>query len=176
MESQMVITVISPANPDLIGRLIQIIHEHNSRICNSYMSSFGQDYGWQMLIAGTWDSLAKLETDLPILGKQHDMLIQFKRTQTMHHRGEHCRYSAQIIAAEKPGIMTNFFQFLTREKLGLEEFYTDQYRSFGFDTIMFSFNAVIYVPVHESIAQLRERFLIFCDQHNYDGAIEPLKA
>jgi len=175
MDTHMIITVISPAKPSIVALLTQIIHEHNGRICDSHMASFGEDYGWQLQVAGKWDSLAKLETDLPDIAEKNDLMIQFKRTQPSQPRKALTRYSAQIISSDKLGIMANFFQFLTREKLGLEECYTDHYHPYGLDTPMFSLNAIVHIPIDESIAQLRERFTVFCDEQNFDGALEPIK-
>jgi glycine cleavage system transcriptional repressor len=41
---------------------------------------------------------------------------------------------------------------------------------------MFSVQMVVHIPSKIHVAALREEFMDFCDQHNLDAILEPMKS
>ena len=52
---------------------------------------------------------------------------------------------------------------------------TDTYNAAHTGTQMFAANLIITIKPEQSLSQLREEFLLFCDDLNLDATIEPFK-
>src|SRR4051812_41498468 len=78
-ENQIVITAIGRDHPGLVNQLSKVIHDLNCNIVDSRLSVLGGSFAVIMVIAGSWDMIAKLENILKTTAKEIELTLQ------LHH-------------------------------------------------------------------------------------------
>jgi glycine cleavage system transcriptional repressor len=84
-------------------------------------------------------------------------------------------YAVEVIAVEQIGIVHQIAQFFSRRDINIEDMYSGNYAAAHTGTPMFSLHMTISIPTNISIAGMRSDFMDFCDQHNLDAIMEPVK-
>lgn len=170
-----VISALGDDRPGIINRITDPISAAGCNINDSRMTILGGEFAVLMLVEGPWNTIAKLEEQIPALAQRLDLTITTKRTEPRRDDGKLLPYAVNVIALDHPGIVNQLAGFFSSRDINIHELYTDSYRAAHTGTQMFSANMVIHLPASVSIAQLREDFLDFCDQLNLDAVMEPYK-
>jgi glycine cleavage system transcriptional repressor len=132
----------------------------------------GLDYTAVVHVTGNWSGIAKMEAGLPILAKQYQIDFLCKRTQYEKTDEQFLPYTIQIFSLDQPGIIYEISDFLETQDIRVERWKTTSYLTIN-DTPVFSMKTVINFPASSNIADFRENFLMFCDELNLDGTLEP---
>lgn len=171
----LVISVLGHDQPTLLNELIKSIANCGCNIMDSRVRILGIELTATMLISGTWNEIAKLEACLPALAAKLDLSIQMRRTESRVFQDKFLPYNIYISTIDSPGIIYKITQFFTTERININELYTDAYLAPYTNAPMVTITMSINVPVQMLIADLRERFMLFCDDHNLDVIMEPQK-
>jgi glycine cleavage system transcriptional repressor len=78
---------------------------------------------------------------------------------------------AQLIGVDSPGTASAVMQFFLAQEIPIEALRSETISMNN--TPMTTITVAINIPVTMSIADLRDQFLILCDEMNIDGNIEP---
>ncbi|MFU8797216.1 MAG: glycine cleavage system protein R [Gammaproteobacteria bacterium] len=171
----LVIIVLGTLHPNSVHELIKAISQPGCNIVDSRISTLGQEFAANFLVAGNWDAIAKLETSLPLLEKKLDIHLLQRRTDLPLAEPKFLPYSIYITALDNPGIIRKITQYLNNEKLSINGLYTSSYIAPHTQAPMITLTISISIPMANHIADLRERFMLFCDDHNLDVIMEPQK-
>lgn len=175
MKQHLVITAITEIPNSLPLTLTKIAHDTQAQFTDCRISTVGQHSTLHALMSGTWDVIAKLESQLNLFAKKLNAPILFFRTQPRMPAGEHLSYLLQTVSTENSNIPFQICEFLKAQDIIIHEFYTGTFTSQVTGTAMMSVVASIAIPVKFSISELRDQFLLLCENLNIDGAIEPEK-
>ena len=176
MNNYLVVTALGENRIALVGELTGAVLESKCSVVDSRMTTLGQSFGVIMLIAGSWNTLAKLELQLEKLATSHDLLINVQRTQRPPPREDVLPYAVEVIALDQPGIVYRLADFFATRNICIEDLANRSYRANHTDAPMNVVNLIIGIPSDVHIAMLREEFMDFCDQFNWDAVLEPVKA
>ena len=124
-------------------------------------------------ISGSWSTIAKLEASLPTLAKQHNFTVQIKRTNPRPETSA-LPYQAQIVAKDRPGILNDLALFFSQQGIAIDKMESETYLAKN-NTAMTNIQFVVEIPAKQQIANVRERFMIYCEDRNLDAVIEPHK-
>jgi glycine cleavage system transcriptional repressor len=171
----LIIIVLGGLRAGSINELIKAISHYGCNIVDSRISTLGQEFAANLLITGTWNAIAKLEASLPLLEKKLELSILQRRTDLPEPEPELLPYSIYITALDIQGIIYKITQFLTTEKLAINGLYTTSYIAPYTQAPMITLTISVSIPMAAHIADLRERFMLFCDDHNLDVIMEPQK-
>ena len=175
MQHYLVVIALGNREPQTLGELSKIAAHSGCSIVNSHMNRLGKASAITLMLTGTWSAIAKLETALPILAKKLDLTTIVKRTEDMETVEGVMPYQAQVIGMDVAGVVHKIIDFFHNNAVSIEEMDTDTYTPAHTTTAMFSFTAMVTIPAKVHIAGLRERFMLFCEDHNLDAILEPLK-
>lgn len=170
-----VITALGEDKPGIVKTLSKAIHDLECNIVDSRMSVLGGHFAVISLVSGQWNKLAKLENQLPELSKQLDMTIVSKHTARRSHSSPLVPYQVEVVSIDHPGIVHNLTSFFYNRDINVENMNTSTYSAAHTGTQMFAVDMTINITPTQSIAQLKEDFLDFCDELNLDAHIEPCK-
>jgi len=173
-QQYIVITAQCSIQPSLVGELAKLAASSGCSIINSRMDTLGREFVMMMLLSGSWDAVAKVESGLQLLEKRLDMRVMSRRTQMRERTEDLLPYSVQVVALDRAGIIQKMTEFFDGQGIFIEEMYSDTYNT-ATQTVMFSLTISINIPASCHLASVRERFLLFCDDHNLDAIIEPIK-
>ncbi len=171
----LVVTAIGADRPGIINDLSRVVLEQKGNILDSRMTVLGGEFAVLLLVSGKWDTIARLEANLPKLQDKLALTVQTKRTSDRPVKVEYLPYHVEVISIDHPGIVHQVADFFSSRKINVEEMSTNSHPAPHTGTPMFILNMVLGVPQHHSITQLRENFLDFCDSNSLDGLLEPIK-
>lgn len=158
-----------------IDQLIGLIAKTQCYIEESRLSALGADFAGILRVAGNWSAIAKLETAILNIGEDAQIVIELKRTQLTKLEGDFLPYLVQVVALDTPDLVYEIITFYSVQNIQIIDLQTDPFKTHHAETTMLTISLRLNIPAHLSIADLRERFMILCDELNVDGVMEPEK-
>lgn len=171
----LVISALGQDAPGIVRNLTRPITELGGNILDSRMTILGGEFAILMMVEGSWDTIAKLEAQLPGLQEKLALTILSRRTTSQSQEANTLPYAINVIALDHPGIVSQLAEFFSNRHINIQDLHTDSYHAAHTGTPMFTVNMTVNIPATVSIARLREEFLDFCDSINLDGLFEPSK-
>lgn len=175
MNNHLVITVLAPDQPGITNELSSLAASHQCNIQDSRMGVFGSEFALIMMLTGSWDSIAKFENSLKQLESKKDYLIQYKRTEINQVKQNLMPYNVEVVALDSPGIIKDITDFFANQLINIENLVTETYKAPHTAAQMIMISMTVNISFDIQIADLREQFMIFCDELNLDATIEPIK-
>jgi len=175
MQNYLVVSALGADRPGIANDLSTIASEHNCNIVDSRMAVLGGEFAVIMMIAGSWSAIAKFEGAMVGLEQKHNLLTMLKRTEMPKNKSNLMPYEVQVVALDTPGIIKDISTFFSEQSINIENLQTDTYKAPHTAAPMLVINMTVNISVNMHIADLRERFTIFCDDLNLDATMEPMK-
>ena len=175
VKNYLVISALGEDRPGIVNEFTRLIRECGCRIADGRMTVLGSEFAVILLVYGNWNTLAKLEVQLKRLEQSLGMTITTRRTQDRKRSGDVLPYAVEVVGIDQPGIVYSLANFFFSRSINLEDVIARSYNAPHTGTPMFSVNIVIGVPADMHIAMLREEFMDFCDQLNFDAVMEPVR-
>ena len=176
MSKQLVITAVGDDRPGIVNDLTKHILESGCNVADSRMTILGGEFALILLLTGNWNAIAKIEEILPKLADSLGLSIIVKRTEPRAPKGNLLNYHVDALAMDQPGLTHKVTEFFSSRSINIESLNTDSYNAAHTGTQMFSINITVNIPAEQSISQIREQYMDFCDSMNMDGMIEPARS
>lgn len=176
MENLLVITALGEDRPGLIDSLSKAVSDAGCSIVDSRMTVLGGEFAIIKLVSGRWNSLAKLEGQLPPLARELGLELHLKRTTPTRQPGDLLPYAVDVVSLDQPGIVHQLAHFFSQREINIRDMATNRYNAAHTGTPMFSVHMTLDIPARLHVAVVREEFLDFCDQLNLDAIFEPIKS
>ena len=173
MEQLIVISALGTDRPGIVEALSRAVLEHKGNILDSRMTVLGGEFAVLMLISGSNDTLDQLEADQQTLTGELDLLITLKRTRQRDTRPSSLPYEVEVVAMDNPGIVHEIANFFSSRNINIDDLHTGTYAAPHTGTPMFSLHLVLSMNAEQSVAQLRDAFLDFCEARNLDATMSP---
>lgn len=176
MNNYLVITALGSDRPGIVNELANYITDHECNIEDSRMTVMGGEFAVMLMVSGNWNTIAKLQDHMPSLEQQLGMTIVTKNTESRHATGKILPYVAEVISIDHQGIVKNLANYFSTRNINIEEMTTNCYAAAHTGTPMFAVHMEIGIPANQSVSELRESFMDFCDNLNLDAVLEPMKS
>jgi len=176
MSKHLVITAVGDDRPGIVNDLTKHILECGCNVADSRMSILGGEFALILMLTGNWNSIAKIEESLPRLSSSLGLTTTVKRTEPRAQKGNLLNYHVDALAMDQPGLAHKVTEFFSSRSINIECLNTDSYNAAHTGTAMFSINMTVNIPAEQSISQIREQYMDFCDAMNMDGMIEPARS
>jgi len=170
--NHLVISCIGTDKPGIVNELAKTCADHHCNIIDSRMTVLGGEFAIIMMISGSWDCIAKLESALPSVSDKLGLTTTTKHT-SPRKAALSFAYTVNVVALDNPGIVHEIAQFFSSQQINIDDLATGTYSAPHTGTQMFNLNMLIQIPSDSHIATLREEFMDFCDDRNLDAVIEP---
>ncbi len=175
MKNFFVISILGSAKPDLADQIFKVVTDSGCSVEDGRMSHLGSELALFVMPSGTWDAIAKIETNIPKLEKKLKVKISFARTEARQSGTASMPYAIEVVSVNRVGLVYDISRFFSSRDIVVEDMYTGTYLAMHTRTEMFSLQLTISIPTEISIASLRGDFMEFCDQLNIDSIMEPVK-
>jgi glycine cleavage system transcriptional repressor len=175
MLKHLVITAVGDDRPGIVNGLTKHILECGCNIADSRMTILGGEFALILLLTGNWNSVAKIEESLPKLSDSLGLNITIKRTEPRPQQGNLLNYHVDALAIDQPGLVHKVTEFFSSRHINIESLNSDSYHAAHTGTPMFSITMTVNIPADQSISQIRELYMDFCDSMNIDGMMEPVR-
>jgi len=175
MDNYLLISALGKPDAALLEQFTRAIKEGGGRIIESRMCALGNEFSILMLLTGSWDAIAKIEDMLPRLESKLSMSIRTKRTETSKETGNLMPYAIDVVSIDNAGIVHDIVDFFAVNKISIQDIHANTYKAVNTGAPMMSLHMTINIPAGKSIAAVRTDFMDFCDNHNLDAIMEPVK-
>lgn len=175
MSQLIVISAVGPDRTGVVHDLTQVVMKNDGNILESRMTALGSEFAMLLLVSGHWHTISKMEQALDAFAAEQDLKLTIRTTKSRADKTDRLPYACDLICMDQEGIVFNVSGFFSARNIEIAELSTRSYPAAHTGTAMFSIQANIGVPAKQSIAQLREEFMQFCDHMNIDGILEPIK-
>ena len=176
MSQLIVISAVGTDRTGVVEDLSKVILACDGNIEESRMTTLGAEFAMLLLVSGNWATLNKLEQGLEKLGKDKDLSISIRKTDSKMASGDRMPYAVDIVSLDQQGIVFNLASFFAARDIEIADVATRKYAAAHTGSPMFAVQMAINVPSEVHIAQLREEFLEICDRLNLDAILEPVKS
>lgn len=175
MLQHLVLTALGSYTPQLAEQFSKALTDSGCSITDSRMTMLGNNFAMITMLAGNWDSIAKLEDMLPKLEERLDIAIHSKRTELFKPSTGLMPYAIDAVCSNRVSVVYELAKFFASNNIQIQEIYTSSYRASHTGSPMYSVHITVHIPTENSIASLRGDFMEFCDQLNLDAIMEPVK-
>ncbi len=175
MQNLVAISAMGANRPGLVEPIVRAIRECGCTIAESRMAVMGDRFTLMLLLSGTWDAIAKIESLVVRLQQDLGVTMTAQRASPRAPAPNLMPYAIEVIAVDQIGVVHQIAQFFARREINIEDMYSGNYAAAHTGTPMFSLHMTISIPTDLSIAAMRSDFMDFCDQLNLDAIMEPVK-
>ncbi len=169
----MLISVLTEDKPGILHKIIDLVTQFQCSIEKCRLVTLGSEANISLLLSASWSVLAKLETQLPSIENQNGFTIIKKRTEPRHYPESNLLpYSVELISIERENLIKDISEFFSDQNIHIYEFSNNPYQSHT-GAKMISLRMRVYIPAAYQISDIRENFLLLCEELNIDAIIEP---
>lgn len=174
----MLLLQFSCEDPTSLIDLVALISDHQCTVTKAQYDTQPACRFGSLLISGAWNHLAKLESAIHQLPTAENTLYHLQRLPSAadppaQDMAPYWFSLNGILASSSLLILLQLFA-----ELGIH-IYSMAVSEQKFTTCSRPFTNIQFkalLPCDQSLADLRENFIVFCDEHNLDGIMEPGRA
>ena len=121
MIHHLVITAIGSDRPGICNRLTQVVTHSGGNIVDSRIALFGKEFTLILLVSGETTTITRIETLLPTMSAEHDLMVVMKRTAP--HQALQYTYKVEctIESEDRVGLTEAFTQFFFNHQINIAE-------------------------------------------------------
>ena len=120
MDNHLVLAALGADKTGIVDEIARSASESKCNIADSRMVVMGQEFSLIMMVSGTWDAIAKFETQVPMLERRLNLSIITKRTAQREPQRESMPYNVDVIALDNPGIVHEIANFFASQGINIE--------------------------------------------------------
>ncbi|WED21134.1 glycine cleavage system protein R [Vibrio sp. JC009] len=178
MTQHLVITAVGSDRPGIVNKIVHLVTKAGCNIVDSRIALFGNEFTLIMLLNGSNNSITRVETSLPVLCQEHDLITIMKRTSP--HQDMVDTYTVEIFVEsdDKPGLTEQFTQFFADRNIGLASLsaQTIEKEKIHQDSDKFQLSMTATVDSECNLMQLLEEFNELCDKLSVSGTLNFIKS
>lgn len=177
IHNYLIVSALGINRPHVVSELSRSCVQCGCNLLQARINTLGQEIAITLFISGNWGAIAKMEATLPILEQRLGLSIQARRTHEptpIESTVKLITYSIQVTAIDKIGILNGLSEFLNQHSIPIEEISAHTYLTHT-NTRMVSLHLKINVPDKVHLATLRDQLMTYCDEHNLDAFLDPLR-
>lgn len=155
----------------LLGQAVQadlsVTHSDLRRRLNAFH--------FQFEVSGEWHQLAKFEGQLKAEQKkiQEGVVLHYHRALLKELETLYIPYYAEVTSIFNADLIVLLSQFFDAERILLQEMSMDRFVEGKTFVPLQTVRVKVWIPVDTHLPELRESFMLFCEQYNVDGIFEP---
>lgn len=171
----LVVTVLGENQTGIADILTEIVASNNCNIIDCKMVTLGDEFTANFLIAGNWNAIAKIESTLDSLEKSKGLQVSKQRTKVTPYPKDVLPYIVYVVAKDQQAMLHKVSHFFAELQINITELYLETRPARKSGAMIMSLSMFINIPIESNIADLREKFIVFCDSYNLDGVMEAEK-
>jgi glycine cleavage system transcriptional repressor len=171
------LTILAEANTNVVAEFYQLVEHCECVVVESRCNWLGNELCLYALLSGAWNAIAKMESGITVLESMFDLKLAMRRTdqRKFMEETELYPYSVYVTAPANPLVVNRIVGFFTAQTISLNEVVIDSYLAPYTQAKMLMMTLSINIPSSLSISDLRDRFMLFCDDYNFDAMMGPEK-
>ncbi len=177
MTQHLVITAVGTDRPGVCNQVVRLVTQSGCNIVDSRIALFGNEFTLIMLLSGNNAAVTRVESTLPLLGQQLDLITMMKRT-SQHARADNA-YSLEVYVEsnDEVGLTEKFTQFFADKNIGLSSLSAQTIDKTKIQSSQNQFHIAITatVDIDCNLMQLQEEFETLCSSLGVQGSLNFIK-
>ncbi|MCL9776066.1 glycine cleavage system protein R [Vibrio methylphosphonaticus] len=173
MNQYLVITAVGTDRPGICNELVHLVTQSGCNIVDSRIAMFGNEFTLIMLISGNSSHITRVETTLPLLGQEHDLITMMKRTSKHDFLANQYTVEVFVESEDRVGLTEQFTQFFADRDIGLASLSAQTIVKERAGTDIDQFQIALSANVEENcnLMQLQEEFDALCQTLSVRGSL-----
>lgn len=172
MEHYLVVTAVGMDRPGISDEITRLISHSDCNIVDSRLAIFGREFTLIMLLSGSTNAIARVESTLPLKAQEHDLLTMMKRTSKHEYRYFPYTADFHIEADDSPGLIEQYTRFFASRDIDIASLsaHTHESKQAGTPN-RFQLQISTNLPEGCSLMTLQEEFEALCQQLSVTGNV-----
>ncbi len=177
MTQHLVITAVGTDRPGICNQVAKLVTQSGCNIIDSRIALFGKEFTLIMLLSGNANSITRVETTLPLLGQEHDLITMMKRTSPPDPQPNDYTVEVYVESDDRLGLTEQFTQFFAERNIGMASLsaQTINKAKLGRDKDQFHIAITAHVDSEYNLMQLQEEFDNQCKTLEVQGSLNFIK-
>lgn len=167
----LVFVVLGLTESPIIEEVFKLVDNSGCHIKDARINTTATHVTMTVLIGGPWNTIAKFEAVI----KKYDGKVLVARTQSRGVQVGSFPYASYIVAPDAPDVLAKITEFLYEQEITLHNIQVESYKAPLTEAAMLGISIAFGFPATHIVADFREHFIVFCDENNFDVAMEPQK-
>ncbi len=132
-------------------------------------------FHFQLEFSGEWHRLAKFEGHLKAMQKtlEEGVVLHYHRGTLTPDEMLYIPYYAEVTSVFNIDLVMLIGEFFDAERIILQEISMDRFVEGRTFVPLQTLRVKVWIPIDMHLPELRESFMLFCEQYNVDGIFEP---
>ncbi|MGL5007198.1 MAG: glycine cleavage system transcriptional repressor [Plesiomonas sp.] len=117
----LVLTALGADRPGIVNTITRHVSSCDCNIEDSRLALLGGEFTFIMLLSGSWNAIARIESTLPLIGAELDLMIVMKRTECNPKQPYPATVWVQIDVDDSAHIIEKFTDFFASRQLDIAE-------------------------------------------------------
>jgi glycine cleavage system transcriptional repressor len=167
----LVVVILGLSESQITDEVFKLVAHSGCRVVDARVNTTATHITMTLLIGGVWNTIAKFESII----KKYTGQVLVSRTQFRAAAPDSFPYSSYIVAPDNSDVLAKIIQFLSEQEVTLYNIHVESYKAPITEAEMLGISLAFGFPAHHLVADFREHFIVFCDENNFDVAMEPQK-
>ncbi len=153
----------------LVALVSDFITSRGGNIEDSRMAQLGSEFGLMLLVSGTAEQLARIESDTPRLDASPDMSVLIRRTRERKATGSTgTACLIKVGAMDHEGIVLAVARAIQQMDINIEALQTWCYHAPNSGAPLFRLEAKLRLPPNRDLTAVRERLALVAEEERLD--------
>ncbi len=177
MTQHLVITAVGTDRPGICNHVAKLVTQSGCNIIDSRIAIFGKEFTLIMLLSGSTNNISRVETKLPLLGQEHDLITIMKRTSPPEKSANDYMVEVYVESDDRLGLTEQFTQFFADREIGIASLsaQTISKDKLQRDSNQFHIAITAHVDSEYNLMQLQEEFDALCSLNAVHGSLNFIK-
>ncbi|MGF1739619.1 glycine cleavage system transcriptional repressor [Vibrio profundum] len=173
MSQHSVITAIGTARPGMCHQIVRLVTNSGCNIIDSRIALFGSECTISMWITGNANGITRVETSLPLLGQQQDIITMMKRTSPSELPDQPYHLDLHVTGDDKLGLTEQFTQFFADRNISLASLsaQTEDGAKLKLNQDRFTIAISAELDTQQNLTELKQEFDALCQTLNVTGTL-----
>ncbi len=178
MTQHLVITAVGTDRPGICNQVAKLVTQAGCNIVDSRIALFGKEFTLIMLLSGNANSINRVETTLPLLGQEQDLITIMKRTSPHDHQSNDYIVEVYVESDDRLGLTEQFTQFFADRNIGMASLSAQTISKDKLQRSKDQFHIAItaHVDSEYNLMQLQEEFEALCSGLDVQGSLNFIKS
>ncbi|MBC8954344.1 glycine cleavage system transcriptional repressor [Xenorhabdus sp. PB62.4] len=167
----LVITALGSDRPGIVNTITRLVSTCGCNIEDSRLAMFGEEFTFIMLLSGSWNAIALIESTLPQKGAELELLIVMKRTRCGVQTKFPSTITVKVDIDDSPGIVERFTSLFTAQNLNIAELVSKTHPAEGNNSARLEIQITGHHPLSDNGTIFKETFYQLCKELNARGTV-----
>lgn len=177
MTQHLVITAVGTDRPGICNQVAKLVTQSGCNIIDSRIALFGKEFTLIMLLSGNTNSITRVETTLPLLGQEQELITIMKRTSPPDQQSNDYTVEVYVESDDRIGLTEQFTEFFAERNIGMASLsaQTVNKDKLGRESDQFHIAITAHVDSEYNLMQLQEDFNARCNALDVQGSLNFIK-